>query len=229
MITKHKTFFIQLFVLALLFSSFSMAHAAGLKLCPAMTPEDLLNASKKYSYQAQLTGDDRQKSQLALDGVACAEACLAKEPNNVGCLYYRAVNLGLELDTHFVPSKADLQKMVGDFKRVLELDGSYDKGGAYQALGYVYLLVPPLPVLGADLQRDLDKAANYARQAINIAPKEPENLKLAGDIFLKRKNYTEAAKYFTDALKFSEMITNPDVIQLRTRQEIKKQLQKSQK
>ena len=169
--------------------------------CGCKFKQDLLVLAQKKSLAAENTEDLREKSKLARDGIALASQCLLRNKNNVGCYYYRAVNRGLDLQTRTIAVKKGLNQMVADFNTVLKLEDKYDDGGAYLALGYVYLKAPSLPVLGSNLKRDLKRAHSMSENALRIAPKNPHNLKLAGEIAYKLRKYATATSYFKKAKK----------------------------
>lgn len=191
------------FFLMLLFPVLSHAKPDP-KFCATASASEFLKLAKERCDQSQKSLDLRGKSQLALEGVFFAEKCLAKDANQVGCYYYRAVNRGLDIETKTVGIKKDLARMIADFEKVIVMNESYDEGGAHLALGQVYLKAPSLPVLGKDVRRDLAKAEIHSQKALQIAPKNPENLKLAGDIAFKKNEFAEAHGYFKNALRLAK-------------------------
>ena len=206
-----------------------IVEARGPEICPVSTVEDLFKFSVNQSVKAQTALDLRAKSGFARDGVYYAEQCLERDKENVGCIYYRAVNRGLAIETRTVKIKNDLKKMIDDFYKVIRLNDRYDNGGAYLALGYVYLKAPALPVLGKGVHRDLDRAHDFSKKALSIAPLDPDNLNLAGLIEYKRKNYKNSFYYFKKALKVNRTIKKPDAIELEQRTTLKKWVKKSKK
>lgn len=197
-------------------------------VCTASLPGDYLYLSRQRSVEAKHTNDFRQKSRFAIEGITFADQCLGKDPNQAGCLYFRAVNRGLELETRTVRVKKELKKMMDDFLAVIRLDPSYDNGGAYLALGYVYLKTPSFPVFGKTLYRDLHLAQAYASQALEVAPEDPFNLKLAGEIAYKKGEDAEALIFFKRAQKFTRSIQD-ESDQMEFKKEIKKWVKKARK
>lgn len=185
-------------LLILLFFSF---NTLAEDICPAKANSevDLLRLAQTHSQTAKKTKDFRKKSELAREGLNVAERCLLLNPKNIGCVYYRAVNRGLDLETRMLGIKADLKKMMTDFRTVADVNPYYDNGGAYLALGYVFLKAPTLPILGEDIQRDLVKAENYALKALEMENKDSFNLKFAGEVVYKKKDFAKALEYFTAA------------------------------
>lgn len=216
-----------LFVGLVSFVGITDARSKDPKFCATAPATELLETARLRSEQALKSNDLREKSRLATEGLFFADKCLAKDANNVGCIYYRGVNRGLDLETRTIGIKKDLGRMMSDFEKVLELDERYDDGGAYLALGYVYLKAPSLPILGDTARRDLTKAKDYALKSLKIAPANPENLKFAGEVAFQSKNFTEAEAYFNEALKISQKSSVQKFRDLEP--ELKRWLKKSQK
>lgn len=222
MIWKRTLFFLVLMVFVC-----SCAQAKKVQVCPLFSESDYMKLAYKRSLQAKEASDLREQGRYAREGIDYANLCLKKNLNAVGCVYYRAVNRGLELETRTVRVRKELKKMVGDFKTVLKLNDQYDNGGAYLAMGYVYLKAPALPVMGKGIKRDLDLAVEYVGKALAIAPRDPSNLKLAGEIAYKKKDYERALGYFKQALKYAKsgaLIENPKL-----KASLKKMVKKTKK
>lgn len=217
-----------LLLIALIFLS-NVTFAKDPPVCPLFTEADYLKEAKTRSYQAEFANDLRQKSKAAQEGIFYANKCLQNNPNDVGCLYYRAVNRGLYIETRTSKIKKDLHRMVDDFMRVIQLNDRYDDGGAYLAMGYVYLKAPKLPVLGKDIRKDLPLAESYAIRALTVAPNIPENLQLAGEISYKKKDYEKALDFFKRALKANRSIKNPDVRDDIMKSDLKKWVKKTRR
>lgn len=198
-------------------------------VCEHYDVKDLFRLTRQRAYQAKFERDLRQKSQWARQGMRYAAACLKKQPEHTGCLYYQAVNQGLELETHSGAISRGLKNMIANFKSVIEREPGYDEGGAYLALSYVYLKMPSLTVLGKDLRRDLDLAQTYADKALAVAPKNPENLKLAGEVAYKKKNFTQALTYFKKALRENNRIRKPTPWDREMNDDLKKWIKKSRR
>lgn len=190
---------------------FFPAHAETTSaICPQLDAKGLFKKSLQRSEEAQNSGNLRDKAKLAEQGLEFANRCLVMESKNVGCLYYRAVNRGLYLETKILGVKDELKLMMDDFLTVINLQPSYDHGGAFRALGTVYLRLPGVPILGTALSRDLDKAWDYAQKALRVAPDEAGNLLLVGEILMKKDDKEKAKTYFTQALTAARLIKNPD-------------------
>lgn len=214
-------------LLILLFFSF---NTRAQDICPAKVSSevDLLRLAQTHSQNAKKIKDFRKKSELAREGLNVAERCLALNPKNIACLYYRAVNRGLDLETRMLGIKDDLKKMLADFRTVADVNPYYDNGGAYLALGYVFLKAPTLPILGEDIQRDLGKAESYAHKALEVAAKDPFNLKFAGEVAYKKKDFGKALQYFTAAEQNVKNAEDADEA-AELKQELVKWIKKSKK
>jgi len=171
------------------------------QVCPLTEEKDYLQLTIQRSEQAKKAIELREKAKLANQGIYFANLCLEKTPNSTPCVYYRGVNRGIELETRTFKVKMNLRRMVNDFLHVIHTNDQYDFGGAYLAIGYVYLKSPSLPVLGK-FKRDLNKAQEFAEKALEVSVNHPYNLKLAGEVAYKKKNYKEATVYFKSALRF---------------------------
>lgn len=214
-------------LLILLIFSFNVAAE---EICPALANSevDLFHLAKTKSQNAKKTNDFRKKSELAQEGLNLAERCLILNPKNIACVYYRAVNRGLDLETRMLGIKADLKKMMIDFQTVANVNPYYDNGGAYLALGYVFLKAPTLPILGEDIQRDLEKAESYALKALEVEGKDPFNLKFAGEVAFKKKDFAKALEYFTVAEQHVKNVEDADEA-AELKQELGKWIKKAKK
>jgi len=192
-----------LFVILLIFFTSCAATQEPTVSCPPcaakLTAGRLLELSKEQSIKSQEANDLRLKAALAGEGLGYAEYCLNKAPQNAGCLFYRAVNRGLWVEANTGNVAAQLHKMIADFNSAIQLNPSYDHGGAYRALGYIFLKLPALPVVGDDLHRDLEKAQTYANEALCVDGQDAENLKLAGEVAYAKQDFSKARTYFNQA------------------------------
>ncbi len=214
--------------LLILFLLSSPLHAAEPDCeCKSWDIDLLIKATKDKSDEALSSGSMRAKSKLALEGLKFAEACLEKNPDNTPCHYFRAVNRGIDLETRVLGVAKDLKLMIADFEIVTLNEPAFDDGGAFRALGYVYLKLPSLPILGDELKKNLGKAMEFAQRALSIAPNHSDNLLLYGEILLEEGNHALAAETLGKAL--DHLTSLPDVDQKRLKPEIEKYLKKAKK
>ncbi len=220
---------IQTTLLLLCFLFATVAHAKSPTVCPLTTEAELLQLAKQKSAEALLSNDFRKIGKLAREGVFYADNCLKKNPRSVGCYYYRGVNRGLEIKTRATSVNKELQKMIKDFNKVIQMNKRYDDGGAYVALGYLYLKAPAMPMISNQIKRDLDLASQYAQKAIRIAPNNPYNITLIGEIALKKKEYKTALNFFKQAqnqIKKNKKLNRED---LKLKKELKKFVKKTKR
>ncbi|EKD51027.1 MAG: hypothetical protein ACD_62C00363G0015 [uncultured bacterium] len=220
-----KTQIIPIIIFALLITTRPVV-AKPPSVCPCATSAQLWELAKGRSIASQTEPDFRKMGQLAADGVYFAELCLKKNPKAAGCYYYRAINRGLELKTRTSGIKVRLTKMVQDLQKTIQLDERYDEGGAYNALGYIFLKTPALSHFGPELQRDLTKAEHYAQKALKISPNNPYHLTLAGEIAIKRQAFDQALAYFRKANSELAKITKPSELDEQLKKDLKKFIKK---
>jgi tetratricopeptide (TPR) repeat protein len=195
----------------------------------AAQANDLLELAKQKSIEANAAQQFQDMASLARQGLAYAEDCVRKHPQTVGCYYYRAINRGLDIKTRTATVKRELKKMVQDFLTVIRMDDHYDYGGAYLALGYVYLKAPSFSTMGQEYGRDLDKAMAYAKKALMVDPKFPDNLKLLGDILYKQKLYKEALIPYKKAKKNLALLKHQRPIDKLLMKDLTKLIKKTKK
>lgn len=188
-----------------------------------------LSCAKKQSELTEATSSRQLKRDQSLAGISCAERCLAIHPEMAACHYYRAVNRGHLIESGLVTPKKHIPLMVADFRKASEIDPRYDGAGALRALGYVYLKLPDLPVLGRDLTRDLDLATGYAGKAMAAARDEAENFQLAGEVAFTKSDYVAALDYFKDSLKLLKRSDLSEVKKQQIAPQLKTWIRKSKK
>lgn len=216
-----------LFIILCLPGLTSCAKQPEVFMCPAVAPLGYLNLAREQSLQAELSNDLRSKSQHARLGLQYAEFCVKQLPKQAGCLYYRAVNRGLLLQTHLFGTKPELKKMLADYEAAIRLNPEYDHGGSYLALGYVYLKAPSLPLVDIGVERDLDRAWDYSQLALSADPRSYQNHKLAGEVALQKGDHATARNHFKLALKLWLQLVQPSRHDMQMKKEIKKWLKKT--
>lgn len=218
----------RIFTPTLFIFFFPVLALAKPQVCPKLSAENFLGLAIERSDQAKLATDLRQKAKLAKEGMRWASLCLQEEPASVPCTYYRAVNRGLELQTRTFKIKSGLEKIMRDFEFVIARDPDYDHGGAYVAIGSVYLKSPTLTAMG-DFSRDLSKAKDFATKALQISPTYPLNHRLAGEVALEQKDYKTALRHFKSALKGLAHFKHTLVDHAQEKKELAKLLKKTKK
>lgn len=168
-----------------------------------MTASELLAKAREASELAQSAKDRDTQRNWALHGVSIAEQCLMRAPEEPGCYYYRAVNTGLYHEVKIVGYQTGVKKMIEDCETVIRLDPRYDHAGAYRILGQIYTKLPQTTVRPENVTRDLDRAEDYLRQAVRIAPDYPENHIFLAETLLEKDRYAEAEAELKNAEELS--------------------------
>jgi len=98
-----------------------------------------------------------------------AQRLIREKPHEVAGHYWLALNIG-----GLAEMTGDLSMIsiiVKEMKIAAALEASYDQAGPYRVLGRVYFEAPPWPLSVGDLQ----KSAQYLRQAVKLAPGNSTN------------------------------------------------------
>jgi hypothetical protein len=139
--------------------------------------------------------DSKARAELASDADRDAQACLAREPDAVACLYGHAVALGLEVRAHPTRAGELLNTMLDALTRAESADPNYDEAGPARVRALVLIRAPGWPLGPGDAEAGLIAA----RRAAELKPQYPPNiLALAealaknGDARTARENYGKA-------------------------------------
>jgi hypothetical protein len=139
----------------------------------ASVPSATLAAS--IAAAAQRSGhesDPRVRAELADAARHDAEACIQAAANDVGCLYGRAVALGLEAKEHPTRAPSLLDDMLASLERAEAVDPSYDNAGPARVQALVLIRAPGWPLGPGDPERGLAAA----QRATDLRPAYPPNL-----------------------------------------------------
>ncbi|MEA3105800.1 MAG: hypothetical protein QOI88_405 [Gammaproteobacteria bacterium] len=177
-----------------------MVVACRAPLRPAMqsTPpvpgsvEGLAAAIASDAQRSDVSSDSRIRAELATEASRDAEACMAREPMNVACLYGRAIAQGLEARAHPTRAGELLRTMLGDLAAAEAADAGYDHAGPARVQGLVLVRAPGWPLGPGDPEAGLAAA----RRAVALRPEYPPNhlalaeaLAKTGDLNGARKSY----------------------------------------
>jgi hypothetical protein len=139
--------------------------------------------------------DPKIREQLASDAAGSAGACLKQAPQDVACLYYHAIALGLEARAHPIQAGEYLKSMLQALGSAEAADPSYDHAGPARVQALVLVRAPGWP-LGPG---DPDAGLLAARRAVALNPDFPPNLlaeaeaqSKTGDLSGARETYTRA-------------------------------------
>lgn len=160
----------------------------------------LWEISKELSIKAEASPDKREKARLAQQGMAYAEECIMRAPEDAACYYYRAMNTGIYYSAHVVGYQDGLKAMLKDCEKVISLDDRFDHGGAYRTMGKIYTEVPETLVGRNGIRRDLEKAIGYLKKAEQIDPNYPENQIYLAEAYLAAGRNSEALACLNNAV-----------------------------
>jgi hypothetical protein len=165
---------------------------------PVPTPvsvEALAAAIDSDARRSEQESDSRVRVELATEASRDAEACMAREPLIVACLYGSAVALGLEARAHPTRAGELLRAMLERLAGAEAADAGYDHAGPARVRALVLIRAPGWP-LGPG---DPDAGLAAARRAAALRPEYPPNqlalaeaLAKTGDPNGARKSYERA-------------------------------------
>lgn len=116
--------------------------------------------------------DQVMRERFASEGVRWAERALEERDQKDGDVhYYLAVNLGIAVREHPAVAFKNLDRIVSNLEKALELSPDVNNAGPYRVLGMLYLMAPPWPQgIG-----DGDKALELLQEAVRRYPEYPKN------------------------------------------------------
>ena len=120
--------------------------------------------------RAEFAADDKQRADLAKEGIAAARRCIARDPKSAPGHYYLGMNLGQLARTQLLGALKIVPEMERLFKTARQLDEKFDFAGPDRNLGLLYLEAPVWASIG-----DKKKARQHLRRALQLAPESPEN------------------------------------------------------
>ncbi|MFN7138047.1 MAG: tetratricopeptide repeat protein [Limisphaerales bacterium] len=118
---------------------------------------------------AEFAKDNKQREQIALQGIAVARRAVVIDPQLAPARYYLAMNLGQLARTKSLGALKLVDEMEREFKKVRELDELFDHAGPDRNLGLLYLEAPSFSV------GDRKKARVHLLRSVELAPNHPEN------------------------------------------------------
>jgi hypothetical protein len=138
----------------------------------ASTPAELAAAVQSEARRSEAEHDPHARTALADQANADAAACLAQAPQAAGCLYARALALGLSAREHPTSAGTVLRDMLETLARADAADPNYDRAGPQRVRALVLLHAPPWPLGPGDPQ----EALVAAQRAVARSPDYPPNL-----------------------------------------------------
>lgn len=170
MMSPRRTLIPSLFAACLLLTGCAAPKYVPTDLNQLKTPEELGQASQ-HAYQDSKKSDAKsEKLKFASAGIAYAEKCLKKDPQNPSCLYYQVLNTGTYIKNHIPNFQVGLRKMVANCETLITVDSAYEAGGCYRVLGNIYAQAPGFSLNPKNITQDLDKSVENLQKAVQVAP-----------------------------------------------------------
>lgn len=138
----------------------------------AATPAALAAAVQSAARRSEDEHDPHARAALADQASADAAACISQAPQAVGCLYARALALGLSAREHPASAASTLRDMLESLGRADAADPNYDDAGPQRVRALVLLHAPAWPLGPGDPQ----EALVAAQRAVSLRPQYPPNL-----------------------------------------------------
>jgi hypothetical protein len=156
---------------------------------------ELAAAVAEDARRSDRESDAKIREQLASDAARSAGACLQQAPQDVACLYYHAIALGLQARAHPLQAGDYLKTMLQALGSAEAADSSFDHAGPARVQALVLVRAPSWP-LGPG---DADAGLMAARRAVALKPDYPPNLLAeaeaqakTGDLSGSRESYSRA-------------------------------------
>ncbi len=118
---------------------------------------------------AEFARDDKQREEIALVGIAAARRAIALDSKSAAARYYLPMNLGQLARTRTIGALKLVDEMEVEFKKVRQMDKTFDFAGPDRNLGLLYLEAPSFSV------GDDKKARFHLQKAVELSPDYPEN------------------------------------------------------
>lgn len=153
------------------------------------TPAQMITALETMNHAAEAQKGNA-KSDAAFDAWAAAAACLVLHPRTAGCLYARAVAIGIYTSENIFGYQSRLRSMIDDSKSLAQIDPAYADGGAFRIPAQIYSELPAIGLGG--LRKDLNQAEQHITRALQYGPKNPDNLVTGCKISVERNEWEKA-------------------------------------
>lgn len=155
-------------------------------------------AARTATWLADENYDDKTKrAHFSGRGIDYAKAAADLDVKRVEGHYYSGINQGLSATTKLVGAKFMVPAVRDAWKKAMQIDACYDRGGPPRALGALYAKAPPWPAsIG-----DPDKGVDLLQQALKCAPDWPQNNLLLGDALCAAERYDDAKRQYQVVLE----------------------------
>jgi hypothetical protein len=165
---------------------------------PAAAPtsvEGLAAAIQADAARSDEEKDASVRSQLADEAMGYADACVAKAPQDAGCLYGRALAYGLEAQAHHLQAGELLKSMLESLNAADAADPLYDNAGPARVRSQVLIRAPGWPAGPGDPDAGLEAA----KRAVELRPQYPPNLLALADAQAKTGDANSAKETYARA------------------------------
>jgi hypothetical protein len=163
------------------------------------TVEELSAAIAADAQRSERGSDSKLRADLAEDAVRNAEACLARDPHAVSCLYGHAVALGLEARAHPTRASELLNSMLASLRSAEAADPNFDQAGPARVRALVLIRAPGWP-LGPG---DPDEGLAAARRAVALQAQYPPNILALAEALAKTGDPAGAQESYAQARKLA--------------------------
>jgi tetratricopeptide (TPR) repeat protein len=152
-------------------------------------------AARAYVWLAQYGSEDRaQKEKDIARAVDLGHRAVAASPKQAEAHYYLAAALGLFSQLHSAVNH--LPEMAREGELAAALNPTIDHAGPYRLLGSLYGFAPEPPISIGDQEKGLE----FLRQAIKLAPYDPENHFRLAELLAAMGEKAEAKRQLETAL-----------------------------
>ena len=125
------------------------------------------------------TEDKKMQQEIFSQAIVLAEKAIALEPEKADGHYWLAVNNGKFGESKGVMKSLGMVKPIKEsLNKVIELDRTYEEGGADRVLGRVFFKVPG--IAGGDK----DESLRHLLKSIEYGPNDPVTLLYLGETYL---------------------------------------------
>ena len=145
------------------------------------------------------TADKKEQQEIFTRAITLAEKAIALEPEKPDGHFWHAVNNGKYGESKGVMKSLGLVKPIkAAMNKVIELDRSYEEGGADRVLGRVFFKVPG--IAGGDK----DESLRRLLKSIEYGPNDPITLLYLGETYLALKEIDKARDALNKVLSIED-------------------------
>jgi hypothetical protein len=156
---------------------------------------ELAMAIEADAQRSDHESDPAIRRALAAEASRHADACTAREPQAVGCIYGRAIALGLEARAYPLRAGELLKSMLADLARAESTDPNYDEAGPARVQALILLRAPGWPLGPGDPAAGLDAAG----RAVKLQPRYPPNVLALAEALAKSGDAMGAQEAYSRA------------------------------